>query len=142
MHPGYVEPVPSNSYHEQTARDKATHEYPAHVYPAMVQSGVSVQSSNMADVIHLTLGHSTVLSTGSELRRIYVGDPKVLQSFSSGPKEEVITAKSCGVSTLILWDTGGRRRVFTVFADLDTDGILERLEDAVPGAPAKGGNQW
>lgn len=119
VHPGYIEPLPTSSY-------------PRHV--AEMQSGVRVQTSDMADIIHLTLGHSTVLSTGSELRRIYVGDPKVLQSFSSGPKEEVITAKACGVSTLILWDLSGRRRVFTVFADLDTDGMLQMLEDAVPGA--------
>lgn len=116
---GYARPEPASAYNEQTAGTR---------------SDVSVRASNSADIIHLTLGHSTVLSTGSQLRRIYVGDPRVLQSFSSGPKEEVITARSCGVSTLILWDISGRRRVFTVFSDLDTDGILQALEDAVPGS--------
>jgi pilus assembly protein CpaC len=119
VHPGYIEPVPTNPY-------------PHHAVES--QNGVRVQTSDRADIIHLTLGHSTVLSTGSELRRIYVGDPKVLQSFSSGPKEEVITAKTCGVSTLILWDLSGKRRVFTVFADLETDGMLQMLQEAVPGA--------
>lgn len=99
-----------------------------------IANGVSVTATDTAEAIHLTLGHSTVLSTGSELRRVYVGDPKVLQSFSSGVKEEVITARSCGVSTLILWDVAGRRKAFTVFADLETGGIERMLEDGVPGA--------
>ena len=119
VHSGYIAPVPALARKEQMAE---------------TLNGVNVKASNSADVIHLVLGHSTVLSTGSRLQRIYVGDPKVLQSFSSGAKEEVITAKSCGVSTLILWDTSGRRRVFTVFADLDTEGILQMLQDAIPGS--------
>ncbi len=127
VHRGYVEPVRAVS---QAASREASYAGQTEG----TQSGISVEALNNADVIHLILGHSTVLSTGSLLRRIYVGDPKVLQSFSSGPKEEVITAKSCGVSTLILWDNSGGRRLFTVFADLDTGGILQMLQDAVPGS--------
>lgn len=122
----YIEPRPVHGGYLESS--------PSYGDIAGTQNGVIVRSSSVTDVIHLILGRSTVLSTGSHLRRIYVGDPKVLQSFSSGPKEEVITAKSCGVSTLILWDIAGRRRVYTVFADLDTDGILQMLQDAIPGA--------
>jgi pilus assembly protein CpaC len=96
--------------------------------------GLPVEASAQAEIIHLRVGRSLVLSTGSALRRVYVSDPKVLQPFSSTPWEEVITAKAGGVSTLMLWDSAGRRRVYTFFSDVDTEGLLNVLEDAVPGA--------
>ncbi len=95
---------------------------------------VRVEVSAQAEVLHLPVGQSVVLATGSALRRVYVGDPKVLQPYSSNPWEEVITARTSGVSTLMLWDDAGRRRVYTIFADIDTDGLLTVLEGAVPAA--------
>jgi pilus assembly protein CpaC len=99
-----------------------------------VADAVPVEASAQTEIIHLPVGRSLVLSTGSALRRVYVSDPKVLDPYSSTPWEEVITAKASGVSTLMLWDSGGRRRVYTFFADVDTEGLLNVLEDAVPGA--------
>jgi pilus assembly protein CpaC len=95
---------------------------------------ILIEASSSMDVLHLPVGRSVVLSTGVPLRRVYVGDAKVLQSFSSGPKEDVITSRSCGVSTLILWDTGGRRRMYTVYADLDTEGLSQAIAEALPDA--------
>jgi pilus assembly protein CpaC len=107
---------------------------------------VPVEASAQTEIIHLPVGRSLVLTTHSALRRVYVSDPKVLQPFSSTPWEEVITAKTSGVSTLMLWDSAGRRRVYTVFADVDTEGMLNVLEDAVPGArlsvSTRGGRVW
>lgn len=97
-------------------------------------TAVRVDASAQAEVIHLQVGRSLVLSTGSALRRVYVGDPKVLQPYSSSRWEEVITARTSGISTLMLWDEAGRRRVYSIVADIDTDGLLNVLEDAVPGS--------
>jgi pilus assembly protein CpaC len=102
--------------------------------PAALSRSVDVYASMQADTLHLVVGHSAVLTTASPLRRAYVGNPRVLHVYSSGRREEIVTAKACGISTLILWDDAGRRRVYTIFSDLDTDGMRRVLEDAVPGA--------
>ena len=93
-----------------------------------------VEASNSATILHLPVGRSLVLTTTVPLRRVYVGDPKVLHSFASTPKEDVITARACGVSTLMLWDQEGGRRMYTVYADLDTDGLQHAIADAMPEA--------
>ena len=95
---------------------------------------VMVEASNSATILHVPVGRSLVLTTSVALRRVYVGDPKILHSFASGPKEDVITARMCGVSTLILWDQAGGRRMYTVYSDLDTDGLSRAIADAMPDA--------
>jgi pilus assembly protein CpaC len=95
---------------------------------------VMVEASNRATILHVPVGRSLVLTTDVALRRVYVGDPKVLHSFASGAKEDVITARMCGVSTLLLWDAAGGRRMYTVYADLDTDGLSRAIADAMPDA--------
>lgn len=93
-----------------------------------------VHATSGAEDIHIVVGRSILLSTGSALRRVYVGDPKVLQSYSSGKREEVITARAYGVSTLILWDVTGARRVYNIFSDIDTEGLLKALQNSAPDA--------
>ena len=94
---------------------------------------VAVDADTTAESLRLAIGHSVVLTTFRPLRRIYVGDRKVLSSYSAGSREEVISAKTCGVSSLILWDLAGRRSVYTVYADLDTDSLTQAVHSALPG---------
>ena len=69
------------------------------------------------------------------MRRIYVGNPVILQSFNSGPEEVVLTAKTAGISSLVIWDTQGRSRLYTVSADIDPSGLRRSIEQAYPDNP-------
>ncbi len=82
--------------------------------------------------IHLTVGHSRVLSSKVPLKRVYVGDPAVIHTFNSGANEVLITAKSAGASSLALWDAKGTRYVYSVAADVDTTSLREALAGALP----------
>ena len=93
-----------------------------------------LEKSSNAEMVHLVIGKSIVFTTERPLRRIYVGDHKVLSAYSSGSREEIISAKGYGVSTLILWDVLDRRTVYTVSADLDTESLTQALVSALPGA--------
>ena len=93
-----------------------------------------IEENSVAQALHLVVGRSIVLTSDRPLRRVYLGDRKVLSSYSPGLREEIITAKSCGVSTLILWDVAGRRTVYNVFADLDTESLVQAVDSALPGA--------
>jgi pilus assembly protein CpaC len=87
-----------------------------------------------AETLHITTGRSIVLNYASPLRRIYVGNPVVLQTFTSGLNEVVLTAKSSGVSSLVMWDEAGICRVYTVFSDLDPGALRASIGNAFPGA--------
>ncbi len=106
----------------------------AAIVPASELSEPSIQLATTADMIHVPVGHSVVLTAVAPLRRLYVGNPTVLQSYTSGAKEVVLTAKAPGVSSMILWDTMGGHRLYTVSADFDTDALRATLEEAFPGA--------
>jgi pilus assembly protein CpaC len=94
-------------------------------------------STSPEEVIQLDVGRSRVLTSPVPLRRIYIGNPSVLQSYTQGQKEVVITAKTAGMSSLVLWDTEGGRRLYSVSAAIDLNGLRASIEDAFPGIPVK-----
>ena len=83
--------------------------------------------------LHLIVGRSLFLNFPERLRRIYVSNPVVLDSIASSPFEVVITAKSAGTSSLVLWSSGGQATMYTVLADVDVAGLRESLANALPG---------
>jgi pilus assembly protein CpaC len=85
-------------------------------------------------VLHLIVGRSVVLTSAAPLRRIYVGNPAVLQTFTAGAREIVLTAKAAGESSLVLWDEGGSHDLYAVFADLDPSALRTSLAEAFPGS--------
>ncbi len=83
--------------------------------------------------LHLLIGHSMFLKTTDKLHRVYVGSPKVLQSFIPSPKEVVITAVAPGTSSVALWNTAGQSVLYEVSADLDVTKLRHSIADALPG---------
>jgi pilus assembly protein CpaC len=95
---------------------------------------LDIRSVTASDALHVTVGRSVVLTSASPLRRVYVGNPAVLQTFTSGPAEIVLTAKIAGVSSMVLWDETGGHRLYTVSADLDPEALRASLAEAFPGS--------
>jgi pilus assembly protein CpaC len=94
----------------------------------------TLHSATASDTIHIAVGRSVVLTSTSPLRRIYVGNPAVLQTYTSGTSEIVLTAKTPGVSSMVLWDEAGGHRLYTVSADLDPEALRASFDAAFPGS--------
>ena len=73
-----------------------------------------------------------MLTSATPLRRIYVGNPAVLQTYTSGSSEIVLTAKTAGVSSMVLWDDAGGHRMYTVSADIDPEALRASFKAAFP----------
>lgn len=97
-------------------------------------SQMSAGDGGSGTSLHLAVGRSMFLRSVGTLRRIYVGNPAVLQSFTSSPREAVITAKSPGLSSLVLWNTDGASCLYTVSVDIDPAGLRQSLEESFPGS--------
>jgi pilus assembly protein CpaC len=93
---------------------------------------LAVRSAAAGDLLHITVGRSIVLTSAAPLNRVYVGNPAVLQTFTSGETEVVLTAKAAGASSLVLWDEAGGHRIYAVSADLDPEALRTSLEEAFP----------
>ncbi len=102
--------------------------------PAVEGGRPTIQAAAAGDTLHVPVGRSVVLTSAEPLRRIYVGNPSVLQSYTSGQREVVLTAKAVGVSSMVLWDTSGGHRLYTISSDLDAEALRGSLDEALPGS--------
>lgn len=93
----------------------------------------STPPSGDAATLRLIVGRSLFVDVPERLRRVYVSNPTVLDAITSSPDELVITGKSAGASSLVLWTMGGQKKIFTVLSDVDVGGLRQALEQALPG---------
>jgi pilus assembly protein CpaC len=56
----------------------------------------------------------------------------VVDSFTSSPSQIVVTAKTAGVSSLILWDEAGESKTYLVSSDLDVLNLQKEIQEALP----------
>jgi pilus assembly protein CpaC len=82
--------------------------------------------------LHVLVGRSIFVTTLSRLKRVYVSNPAVIDSFTSTPRQIVVTAKSPGLSSLILWDEFGQSETYLVSADLDVASLKKEIREALP----------
>src|ERR1700733_10568194 len=82
--------------------------------------------------LHVLVGQSIFITTVSRLKRVYVSDPLVVDSFTSSPRQIVVTGKTPGVSSLILWDEGGNWATYWVSSDLNVASLQNEIHQALP----------
>lgn len=104
----------------------------AYVEPALPVTPGASGTVEVGNSLHLVVGRSMFVNSNERLRRVYVSNPDVLDSMTSSPHQIVVTAKTPGVSSLILWDETGHSQAYQVTSDLDLAGLRTALRDAMP----------
>ena len=112
------------------AAPKAAEE--TYVEPAMPALPGASGTVEVGNALRLVVGRSMFVNSSERLRRVYVSNPDVLDSMTSSPHQIVVSAKTPGVSSLILWDETGHSQAYQVTADLDVAGLRTALQDAMP----------
>ncbi len=82
-------------------------------------TALTSSAESASQSLHVLVGRSIFIKTPSRLKRVYVSNPLVVDSFTSSPTQIVVTAKTAGVSSLILWDEAGQSKTYLVSSDLD-----------------------
>ena len=100
---------------------------------APVGAGHPPSGAEDTQSLHLIVGRSLFLEFPARLRRVYVSNPAVLDAMTISPLEVVITAKSPGTSSLVLWTNDAQPGMYTVLSDVDVAGLSESLANALPG---------
>lgn len=100
--------------------------------PLPVTGAMSSSAQIVGEPLHLLVGRSMFVSTDHRLKRVYVSNPDVLDSFTSSPHQIVITAKAPGLSSLVLWDETGESRAYLINSDVDVSNLHHALQDAFP----------
>ncbi len=92
------------------------------------------QGGQGPESVHIMVGHSLLIHTGSRIKRVLTGNPAVIESVPTSPRELVITAKEPGGSSLMVWDETGQNRTLDVYADLDVSPLRNTLDQSFPNS--------
>ena len=84
--------------------------------------------------VHIMVGHSLLIHSPSRIKRILTGNPTIIESVLTSPRELVVTAKATGGSSLMVWDEAGQNRTLDVYADLDVSSLRNTLDQSFPGS--------
>lgn len=103
----------------------------------LATSLVRAQAPAENQSLHIVVGRSIVLNSEARFTRIAIGNPTVIESVATSPNQTVITAKIPGSSSLILWDQGGRMRVFDVYSDIDVSALRDAIQQSFPHLPVQ-----
>ena len=95
---------------------------------------IDLSSPQTSETLHLVVGRALILKLRTPLKRVYIGEPTMLQSFMPTTQELVLTAKTAGTSSLVLWDMSGRSYNYAVQADSDCSGTRGALQAAFPSS--------
>lgn len=95
-------------------------------------AGAMSSAEAVGSPLHLLVGRSMFINTKARLRRVYVSNPDVLDSYTASPTQIVITAKTAGISSLVLWNEIGESQAYLVSSDVDVDGLRKSLKEALP----------
>ena len=90
---------------------------------------VSADAAN-AQTLHLVVGHLVFLTTHTRVKRIYISNPKVLDSYTVSPMQIVINAVQPGISSVVVWDTADRQQTYTVSSDVNVDDLRAAMHHA------------
>ena len=90
------------------------------------------QNAAASEGLHVIVGHSVVLDTVDRVRRVYVANPLVLDSYTANPHEIVLTSKLAGTSSVILWDEMGHSQSYLISSDVDVEDLALSIKRAMP----------
>jgi pilus assembly protein CpaC len=93
---------------------------------------LSSTTLSVSQPLHILVGQSVFVTTVSRLKRVYVSDPLVVDSFTSSPRQIVVTGKIPGVSSLILWDEAGNSATYWVSSDMNVGSLQKEIHEALP----------
>lgn len=97
-------------------------------------AGVAQQAVPLASApLHIIMGKSVVIRLETQLKRVLLSNPAVIDALPMDRNEVVVEAKAPGTSSLILWDESGASRMMDVTVDLDVTSLRTAIDQSYPG---------
>ena len=87
--------------------------------------------------LHVLVGKSVLINLETRVRRVLVSNPAVIDATATSPTQLVVTAKTPGTSSLILWDQAGQSKMLDVLVDVDISTLRDAVRQAYPGEPVQ-----
>jgi len=100
--------------------------------PATVPAAAFSESDNSGQALHVIVGHTMFLDTAERVKRVYIANPAIVDSYTANPHEIVVTARAPGIGSIVLWDESGHTRAYLFSSDVDVEDLAASLKRALP----------
>jgi pilus assembly protein CpaC len=87
--------------------------------------------------LHLLVGRSLVITSQSRIFRISVADPTIVDALVVSPTQILISGKSPGVASLVIWDETGQSQTFDAYVDVDVSELKGKIHQILPDEPVR-----
>jgi len=94
--------------------------------------GQQAPAAPETQTLHVLVGKSVLINLEARVKRVMVSSPNVIEATVTSPTQVVVTAKSAGTSSLILWDQADRSRMLDVLVDVDVSTLRDAVQQAYP----------
>ncbi|PYS32698.1 MAG: type II and III secretion system protein, partial [Acidobacteria bacterium] len=84
-------------------------------------------------VLHILVNKSVVINTQAPIIRILTSNPTVIETVATSPTQVVVSGKTPGTSSLIIWDMPDRSQILDVIVEPDIAGLRAAIERSYPG---------
>ena len=89
------------------------------------------------EALHLLVGRSLVISSQARIFRISVADPTIVDALVVSPTQILISGKSPGVASLVIWDETGQSQTFDAYVDVDVAELTAKIHQILPDEPVR-----
>ena len=83
------------------------------------------------------MGRSLVISSQARIFRISVADPAIVDALVVSPTQILISGKSPGVASLVIWDETGQSQTFDAYVDMDVTEMVAKIHQVLPNEPVQ-----
>jgi len=83
-------------------------------------------------VLSVARGASLLLTNPFSLERVALGDPAIAEANAVSPTELLITGKTLGTTSLLIWSSTGAPTFYSVEVTADAPGLERFIEDLMP----------
>ena len=80
-------------------------------------------------------GKATLVTHAERLTRVSVSNPEVAEALVVSPYEVMLNGKTTGTTSMILWDSSGRRELFAVEVTADAVALERQIRSLFPDQP-------
>jgi pilus assembly protein CpaC len=103
----------------------------------------SESAAPSVEALHLLVGRSLVITSQARIVRISVADPTIVDALVVSPTQILISGKSPGVASIVIWDETGQNQTFDAYVDIDVAELSAKIHQILPNEPvhaeARGG---
>ena len=89
--------------------------------------------SKPEQIMTVAKGASLLLENDGPIQRFSIGEPTVAEATVLSPREVLISGKTLGVTTLLVWGADGAVKLYSVEVTADAPGLERYLSAVLPG---------